>query len=130
MQTAKFRILYVDDNDDICFIVSTLLKQAGYVAVTANSVRDALWLADRERFDLYILDQILPDDTGLDLCMTLRAFDQYAPVIFYAEDASEFDRQNATRSGAQGYAVKPNVSALIDTVHHLLAGKKVSVSAA
>ena len=130
MQTAKFRILCVDHNDDTRFIVSTLLKQSDYAAVTANSIRDALRLAEQQRFDLYILDQVLPDGAGADLCKTLRAFNRHAPVIFYAEDASEFDRQHATRSGAQGYEVKPNVSGLLNTVHRLLGVKKICISIA
>lgn len=67
MQTRKLRILYVDDNDDICFIILTLLKRAGYTAVTADSIHGALWLAQRESFDLHIMEKMLPDGSGLDL---------------------------------------------------------------
>ncbi len=130
MQTRKLRILYVDDNDDTCFIVLTLLKRAGYTAVTADSIHGALWLAQRESFDLHIMEKMLPDGSGLDLCRTLRAFKRFVPVIFYADDKCLAERENALRAGAQFYVVKPHTNVLVETVHRLLSERKLTAPAA
>lgn len=130
MPQNKLRILYVDDNDDNCFIASILLRRTGYDTVTAGSARDALWFARSESFDLFILDQLLPDGTGQDLCRRIRMFNRLAPIVFYVEDASRTDREAALRVGAQAYVVKPHINALVEAVKGLLAGKKDGSSAA
>jgi len=130
MPQTKLRILYVDDNDDDCFIASILLRRTGYDTATAGSARDALWFARSESFDLFILDQLLPDGTGQDLCRRIRMFNPLAPIVFYVEDASRIDREASLRAGAQGYVVKPHINALVETVQALLAEKKDAAPAA
>lgn len=124
MQQSKPRLLYVDDNDDNCFIASILLRRAGYDTATAGSARDALWFARTQSFDLFVLGQLLPDGTGMDLCGRLRMFNRLSPIVFYVEDASRADREATFRAGAQGYVVKPHINALIETVQELLAQKQ------
>ena len=130
MPLNKLRILYVDDNDDDCFIASILLRRTGYDTAIAGSARDALWFARSEPFDLFILDQLLPDGTGHDLCRRIRMFNRLVPIVFYVEDASRADREAALRMGAQGYVVKPHINALVEAVNGLLSEKRGGSSAA
>ena len=124
MPHNKLRILYVDDSDDDCFIASILLRRTGYNTATAGNVRDALWFARSEAFNLFILDQLLPDGTGLDLCRRIRMYNRLVPIVFYVEDASRADRDATLRAGAQRYVVKPHINALVETVNELLSEQR------
>lgn len=64
-------------------------------------------LAQHQDFDLYILDNWLPDKSGVELCRAIRAFDLYTPILFYSAAAYERDIEEAIRAGAQDYLVKP-----------------------
>ncbi|HEX8457248.1 MAG TPA: response regulator [Pyrinomonadaceae bacterium] len=112
MQNNNIRVLFADDHEDIRLLVTTLLGASGYQVVTADGVASALALAHSEAFDVYLLDNKLPDGTGQELCERLREFDRDTPVVFFSGDAFDGDRQRALSAGAQGYVEKPNVSAL------------------
>lgn len=112
MQTTKPRILFVDDNDDIRFMVTTLLGSSDYEVMTTDCVASALKLVQHEAFDLYLLDNKFPDGTGKDLCEKIREFDLTTPIIFYSGDAHESDRQRALSCGAQAYVTKPDIDGL------------------
>ena len=64
-------------------------------------------LARRGYFDLYILDNLLPDGSGVDLCRRIRGFDPHTPILFYSACAYPRDLQAAFSAGAQEYLVKP-----------------------
>ena len=58
----------------------------------------SLLLAKTDSFDLYILDNWLPDRSGMDLCLRLREIDPKTPILFYSGAALEEDRQRASRA--------------------------------
>lgn len=120
MHPTKCRILCIDDNEDTCFMLSCLLQPQGHEVVTASSITEALQLARSERFDLYILDNLLPDGSGVDLCQQLREFDPSTPIIFYSGAAYEIDRRKGLRAGATAYVAKPEIDGLTNTVNGLL----------
>ena len=66
------RVLLVEDHADTARALSRLLKNSGYTVQTANTVADALRLANAEKFDLVVSDIGLPDATGYDLMRALR----------------------------------------------------------
>lgn len=101
------QILCVDDHEDTCLLITTLLQQANYQVISAHTMADAEQLAKSRQFDLYLLDNHYPDGTGLELCQRLRAFDSVTPIIFYSGDATESFRQQVLASGAQVLLVKP-----------------------
>jgi two-component system OmpR family response regulator len=107
---AKKRILCVDDNSDTCVLVSTLLKD--YDVTPAYSVADAIKRATADRYDLHLLDYHLPDGTGLELCLMLRAFDRDTPMLFATSTSSIKERQVIT-AGAQGL-VRTGVPSFVD----------------
>jgi CheY-like chemotaxis protein len=120
MQNTKARILFADDHDDIRFMVITLLGAYDYEVVTADCMGSALELAHSAAFDVYLLDNRLPDGTGSELCQRLREFDRDTPIVFFSGDAYESDRQRAFNSGAQEYVEKPNLSALKTAIARVL----------
>ena len=107
MQPSKRRILFIEDHDDTREFISLVLKQEGFEVVTGDSISSGMQLAKAERFDLYLLDSWLPDGSGLELCKSIRKFDQRTPILFYSAAAYESDRVLALQSGAQAYLVKP-----------------------
>ena|SRR5438132_2325485 len=99
------RILFVEDNIDTRDFVVSILTD--YEVVTAGTVAEALTLAQRGRFDLYLLDNWLPDGTGVDLTRQLRALTLRAPILFYSAVVSDVAQAEARAAGAQGYVNKP-----------------------
>jgi CheY-like chemotaxis protein len=80
-------------------LVTLILKD--YEVTSAASMADAIKRATAEKFDLYILDYHLPDGTGLELCLMLRAFDRDTPMLFATASSSITEAQVVT-AGAQG----------------------------
>lgn len=120
MSESKCRILYVDDHEDSAEMFRLLLSSPSYEVHTANTIAETVERVKYEPFDLYVLDKRLPDGSGTDLCMTLNALSPGVPCIFYTGDAYEIHRREAMAAGASAYVSKPDVDALIDTVHKLL----------
>lgn len=86
MPTPKKHILCVDDHADTCAFVTTILRD--YETISAYSMADAIKQATPQKFDLYILDYHLPDETGLELCLMLRGFDRDTPILFATASSS------------------------------------------
>jgi CheY-like chemotaxis protein len=121
MLDNRRRILCVDDNADNSFMLTVLLGLSSYDAVAVNSVEEALQLARRESFDLFILDKRFPDGTGFALCQAIRQLHPDTPVIFYSGDSFSTDRMEGLDVCAQDYVTKPDIDKLLDTVNHYLA---------
>jgi len=128
MSEVKCRILCVDDHEDTPEMLKLLLAQSDYLVHPAHSVEEALQLARTHEFDLYVLDKRLPDGTGLDLCTELNELTPGVPCIFYSGDALEMNRLEALAAGADAYVSKPDVEALIETVHRLLAERECAAA--
>lgn len=114
------RVLYVDDNVDACFMLSTLLGFSGIDVLCAYTIKDAFRLAENEHFDVYLLDNRFPDGSGLELCRQLRELSPQTPIVFYSGDAYETDRQKALAAGAQAYVVKPEIDKVVSTLLQLM----------
>jgi DNA-binding response OmpR family regulator len=129
MQLRNRRILYIEDHADTRELVTIILRQNEYDVITGSTIEAGIDLARSGRFDLYLLDSWLPDGSGLDLCKRIREFDPLTPILFYSAAAYDADREDALKSGAQGYLIKPSqtselcslVSALIDASYKELA---------
>jgi len=110
------RVLYADDNEDSCLMVSILLEISGIKVIAANSVAEAWRLAQLEHFDLYLLDVRFPEGNGLELCRKLREYDLHTPIIFYSGNAFESDKEKGLAAGANAYLTKPYVNNLAETI--------------
>ena len=121
MQPSKCRILFVEDHEDTRDLMALILEQANYEVATAPSIAGALALVEAGRFDLFMLDSLLIDGTGLELCKRIREIDRSTPIVFYSALAYEKDKNEAFSSGAQRYLVKPvSIPLLYQTVSELL----------
>ncbi len=99
-------ILIVDDDAEIRSLLSTYLQKNG-LRTTAAADGRAMWQAlERGRFDLIVLDLMLPGDDGLTLCRNLRAKSD-VPVIMLTARGEETDRIVGLEMGADDYLAKP-----------------------
>ncbi len=114
------RILIIDDDVDLSFIISEMLEQYGYAVMTAESGEEAFALLSKNSFDLILLDINLPDTTGLELCAELRRVSQI-PVIFASARTSETDRITGFDIGGDDYLPKPySMKELLSRVNALI----------
>ncbi|MBI4892897.1 MAG: response regulator transcription factor [Acidobacteria bacterium] len=103
------KILLIEDDADLFALLKYNLEKEGFQMVGAQTGKGAVELCRRERPDLIILDIMLPDSDGLDICKGIRARAELAhiPVIFLTARASETDRIVGLELGANDYIVKP-----------------------
>jgi two-component system phosphate regulon response regulator PhoB len=99
----------VDDEPDLVELVRVILEQAGHQVETASTGREALDRLRRQRPDLVVLDLMLPDVSGTELCRRMRADSALAglPVIMLTAKADEVDRVVGFELGADDYVTKP-----------------------
>jgi DNA-binding response OmpR family regulator len=103
----KRRILFIEDHDDTQELVRLVLEAGDYSVTTESTVAAGLQIARANRFDLYLIDNWLPDGTGFELCEQIREFDSATPVLFYSGAVFDSDKLKAIKAGAQGYLAKP-----------------------
>jgi DNA-binding response OmpR family regulator len=99
-------ILVVDDDPSILELVRYNLIQGGYNVLTAAAGRDALTIMATAQLDLVVLDLMLPDLSGFDLCRRFRQGSR-APVLILTARFDERDRVRALEAGADDYVTKP-----------------------
>jgi two-component system KDP operon response regulator KdpE len=100
------RVLAVDDEPHILRALETILAGAGYEVDTAATGKDALARAALRPPDAIILDLVLPDQSGVDVCRELRTWTQ-APILVISIVGDEEDKVQALDSGADDYVTKP-----------------------
>ena len=120
MQPKKRRILCVDDEEDTCFMLTTLLEGEGFETKSVQSIEQALELSRRDSFNLYILDAWFSQGSGTGLCRKTREFDPHTPIIVYSGAAFESDKEEALHAGANAFVAKPEIEELLETVKRLL----------
>ncbi|HEV2199565.1 MAG TPA: response regulator transcription factor [Bryobacteraceae bacterium] len=103
------KIVLIEDDADLFRLVQYNLEKEGFQFTGLQTGKGALDLCRRERPDLIILDVMLPDSDGLEICKAIRAHPELAhiPVIFLTARASETDRIVGLELGANDYIVKP-----------------------
>ncbi|HYM00427.1 MAG TPA: response regulator [Blastocatellia bacterium] len=117
------RILCVDDDTDSRELVVALVGLAGLQVILAESAAEALRLARQGDFALFILDTVLADGSGVELCKAIRGFDSNTPILFYSAAAYPTDIDAAMQAGANAYLTKPGgFDELSDTVNRLVTG--------
>lgn len=101
------RVLVVDDEPDITDLLATALRFVGFEVAIANSGRAALETATSFTPDLIVLDVMLGDYDGFEICERLRADGVKVPIVFLtARDATE-DKISGLRIGGDDYVTKP-----------------------
>lgn len=103
------KIVLIEDDADLFSLVKYNLEKEGFAVAGSHNGRGAVELCRRERPDLVLLDIMLPDSDGLEICRAIRANPELAnvPIIFLTARASETDRIVGLELGANDYIVKP-----------------------
>jgi phosphate regulon transcriptional regulator PhoB len=103
------KILIVDDEPDIVDLLSYNLKKDGFRVATASDGEEALHKIRKDKFDLVILDLMLPGMQGIEICRIIRNDPRTArtPIIMLTAKGEEVDRVLGLESGADDYLTKP-----------------------
>ena len=100
------KVLIVDDEPTSLETMEHKLRKEGYSTFTADSAEEGMRLFRRVRPDLILLDIMLPQRSGTDLCKAIRR-DSTTPIIFISAKADESDRIQGLELGADDYITKP-----------------------
>jgi len=103
------RILVVDDDEMVLMALDELLKPEGYDVQTVGSGKEALQKLEQGAFDLIMLDVIMPEMDGFDLCKRIREKEKFreTPVVFLTAKSREEDRVRGLEAGANLFLSKP-----------------------
>jgi len=115
------KILVVDDEEAILLGIGDLLSSEGYRVTTARNGREALERFSADRPDLVLLDVMMPEMSGYDVCRAIRRTDPVTPVVMVTAKGEEVDKVVGLELGADDYVVKPfGTSELTARVHAAL----------
>ena len=106
MQAGRRTILMVEDEESITVPLAEALEREGFDTQVSGTVREALELTERALPDLVLLDVMLPDGSGYDVCRRLRERSR-VPIIMLTARGEETDRIVGLELGADDYVVKP-----------------------
>jgi CheY-like chemotaxis protein len=106
----KKRLLCVDDHEDTCALVAGILRD--FDVSGEHSKAGGLRQAATEKFDLILIDYYLPDGTGLELCVLIRAFDPHTPILLVTGTHS-ITHEQVLAVGGQGVIRKDHLSMLL-----------------
>src|SRR2546430_16289512 len=103
------KIVLIEDDADLFSLIQYNLEKDGFAFAGSQTGRGAIDLCRREKPDLVILDIMLPDSDGLEICRAIRSHPElsHIPVIFLTARAAETDRIVGLELGANDYVVKP-----------------------
>jgi DNA-binding response OmpR family regulator len=100
-------VLVVDDDPTVSDVVRRYLERAGYAVILRADGRSALTEYERARPDLVVLDLMLPELNGLEVCRRLRTVDPALPIVMLTALGEESDRVLGLELGADDYVTKP-----------------------
>lgn len=103
---ASNKIMVVDDDSNICELLRLYLEKEGYDAVIAGNGIKALEMFDQEKPDLILLDVMMPQLDGWQVCREIRKKSQ-CPIIMLTAKGEVFDKVLGLELGADDYVVKP-----------------------
>jgi two-component system, OmpR family, response regulator RstA len=103
---SQTRILMIEDDYRLASMVRTYLQQAGFAVVVADNAASGIKQHNINRFDLVLLDLMLPDGDGLDICRRLRV-QREVPIIMVTAKGDTTDRVVGLEIGADDYVTKP-----------------------
>jgi len=105
------RVLIVEDDPALGSTLEDTLQAANYLTVLATSIREGLQLLKVTAVDLMLLDIMLPDGSGLDMCKTVRGQYVNLPILILSAKSTETDKVSGLQVGADDYLTKPFSSA-------------------
>jgi len=100
-------ILIVEDEEGIVLFLKQGLEEEGYQVSSANNGKSGLELFQNEKFDLVLLDWMLPKMTGVEVCKAIRQQNTKVPIIFLTAKDTVQETVEGLKSGANDYIKKP-----------------------
>jgi DNA-binding response OmpR family regulator len=114
------KIVVIDDEESVRDVVKAYLEKDGFTVYVAANGRDGLALAERRKPDLIVLDLMLPDISGEEICQEVRSRSD-VPIVMLTAKATEDERIGGLIAGADDYLVKPfSPRELVARVHAVL----------
>ena len=109
MTVKSAKLLIVDDEPATVQMIETFIQINGYKAATAYNGKDGLTMLELEKPDLVILDLMMPDMEGFEVCQRMRASDAFktTPILIISARTDQESIDRAYASGANGYLTKP-----------------------
>jgi len=104
-ETAK--VLLVEDNSSLGFIIQDLLKLEGYKVHLASDGSEGLMQFNKERYDICLLDVMMPKKDGFSLAKDIRKINSEVPIVFLTAKGMTEDRIEGFKAGADDYITKP-----------------------
>lgn len=107
MKNIKRKILVVEDENAIRYLLRENLEYEGYEVMEAGNGVEGLEMAERNAPDLILLDLMLPNMSGMEVCKRLRSTGNTVPVIMLTSRSQQMDKVIGLKAGADDYITKP-----------------------
>jgi two-component system OmpR family response regulator len=101
------RVLVVEDSPKMAALIKRGLNEEGYAVVLASNGSDAIWMAAEYPNDAIVLDVMLPDVDGFEVCRRIREGGTWSPVLMLTARDAVHDRVGGLDAGADDYLTKP-----------------------
>jgi two-component system OmpR family response regulator len=101
------RLLLVEDEPKMASLLRSGLRDEGVLVDVAVNGREGVWAATEEAYDVMIIDVMLPDLDGFDVCRRIRSTDETTPILMLTARGAVGDRVAGLDAGADDYLVKP-----------------------
>lgn len=101
------RILVVDDDEKLCSVIKRGLEEEAYAVDCVYNGNDGEYYAETSPYDLIILDIMMPEKNGMDVCRSLRSKKMTAPILMLTAKDTVEDKVKGLDTGADDYLVKP-----------------------
>jgi two-component system OmpR family response regulator len=103
----RVRVLVVEDEVKMAGLLKRGLEEEGYAVDVAGNGQEAVWMATENPYDAIVLDVMLPDLDGLEVCRSIREAGQWSPVLMLTARDAVPDRVSGLDAGADDYLAKP-----------------------
>ncbi|HEX6349386.1 MAG TPA: response regulator transcription factor [Candidatus Dormibacteraeota bacterium] len=131
MAGARGRLLIIDDSPETSELLSVVVEEEGFTPIVCNSGQAGLDAYESERPVAVLLDWVMPDRPGIDVCRQLRERDPAVPIIFVSGRDDEASASRGLDAGADDFVVKPvrrielvaRLEAHLRKVHDLTQGR-------
>lgn len=107
MQNYKATILLAEDDDALASIMTDALEDEGYKVVHCEDGQVAIDTFDKKKFDICLLDIMMPNKDGLEVAKKIRRQSDVMPILFISTKAQEDDKLKGYKTGADDYISKP-----------------------
>ena len=128
MENQKIKILLIDDEEEFISTLAERLELRGYQCRTAGDGESGIQMIENERFDIAILDLMMPGLNGLDTLKQIKTTNKTLPVILLTGHGSTKDGMEGMRIGAFDFLIKPlDIYVLIEKIKSALDSKSTQV---